>query len=99
MWIGRVELVRLRVVFFRHMRLLLKTSFLLELLGVRLKVLGCGGVHRNRGCIPLLLGHPMNGLELCRRGVSGCTHDCIRAGVMGGPNAGMMMSTNYDPYE
>jgi hypothetical protein len=61
--IGNLELARLKEVFFRHIRQLLRTLSLLELLVVLLRVLGFDGVPQSRGYTPLLLGHPMIGLE------------------------------------
>lgn len=96
MWFGSLELVRLRGVLFRRIRLLWRTLSLLELLVVRPMVLGCGGAPRSRGYIPLLLGRPMNELELCRRDASGYTRGCIRGDVVVDPDAGMIMSISYD---
>lgn len=93
-WIESLGWVMLRAVFFRRMRLLLRTLFLLVLLVVHPRVLGYGEGPRSRGCSPLLLGHPMNELELCRRDVSDCTRDCIREDAMAVPNAEMI-----DEYE
>lgn len=81
------ELARLTMVVFRRMHRMLRTSFLLELLVVHRVVLGFGGALRNQECSPSLLGHPMSGLELCRRGGSDYTRDCTRGDAKGVPNA------------
>lgn len=86
-WVESPEVARLTMVVFRRMHRMLRTSFLLELLVVHRVELEFGGVLRNQECNPLLLGHPMSELELCRPGGSDCTRDCTREDAKGVPNA------------